>query len=217
MSKCIVYGAGEFEKTGLLLEEGDLCIAADGGFYHCLENGMMPNLILGDFDSVNVMEREEIELFSKKNECELLTLPIEKDDTDMLFAIRKGLERGYKEFYLLGALGGRLDHTLANMQCLKFLKDHDAQGYIMTPTQVITLLQDEGMRFPEGMKAGLSVFCIGDKAEGVTIRGAKYEIENAELTNAFPIGVSNEILGKSVEIAVKKGAILVMISYQSRL
>ena len=115
MGKCIIFCAADFHGLAAPLEKEDYIIAADGGLNHTNNLGITPNGILGDFDSLGYMPEGS------------LVFPVEKDDTDAMLAIRKGLELGYREFYLYGSLDGpRLDHTVANFQALQFLCDHGA-------------------------------------------------------------------------------------------
>lgn len=109
MATCYIYGAmpcGSTEK----LEEGDLLIAADGGYAYL--QGQKPDLVVGDFDSLGYVPEGE----------QIIRHPVQKDDTDMLLAVREGLKRGYRKFVLYGGIGGRLDHTIANLQVLAFCR-----------------------------------------------------------------------------------------------
>ena len=145
----------------------------------------------------------------------VIRLKPEKDDTDMLYALKHALELGYREFRLYGATGGRFDHTLANIQCLLYLKNHDAVGYLMDGNGMILVLQNEEVRFRENLEGTLSLFSLGKRAEGVTIRGMKYELENYLMTNDFPIGISNEFVGKEALVSVKNGELACLISFSA--
>ena len=120
MGKCIIFCAAEFDSLVQPPAAEDYIIAADGGLAHTNALGITPHCILGDFDSLGYVP-ESANVF-----------PVEKDDTDAMLAVRRGLELGYKEFYLYGSLDGkRLDHTVANFQTLQFLCDHGAHGYLI--------------------------------------------------------------------------------------
>ena len=135
---------------------------------------------------------------------------MEKDDTDSMLAVRKGLELGYRRFELYGALDGeRLDHTVANLQALTFLRSQGARGYLLGREQIATVIADEQAVF-HGAKGILSVFCMGETATGVTIQGMQYELENSTLSADFPLGVSNHFIGKEAEISVAKGSLLLL-------
>ena len=132
VEKCIIIGAGNCDVTHIDLQDGDICIAADNGFAYCESRGIKPDFIIGDFDSVSPKLYEKIQkIEQQKKEC-VIHLPKEKDDTDMMAAIRLGLQYGYQKFCLYGALGGqRFEHSLANIQCLQFLKNQGAEGTII--------------------------------------------------------------------------------------
>ena len=105
---------------------------------------------------------------------------MEKDDTDAMLAVRRGLELGYREFVLYGSLDGpRLDHTVANFQTLQFLADRGAVGYLVGNRSIVTVVKNGSIAFPAGLRGNLSVFCMGADARGVTERGLYYALEGA--------------------------------------
>ena len=145
----------------------------------------------------------------------ILRLPREKDDTDMLAALREGLRRGYREFWIYGGTGGRVDHTFANIQCLLFLKSQGAVGYLMDGTGMTLVIEDECVEFQKGLEGYLSLFSLCRESVGVTIRGMKYPLEGAVLRNDFPVGISNEFTGQRAAISVEKGQLVCMIQWFS--
>ena len=138
-----------------------------------------------------------------------LVLPREKDDTDMLAAAREGLKRGFSTFYILGGTGGRMDHTLANIQLLAFL-DAGAVGYLFAEHNVLRLLRAGEVRYPAGLTGYVSVLAYGGAARGVCLEGLKYPMQNGEMTPSFPIGTSNEFLGVPARVAVGEGSVLLI-------
>lgn len=113
-------------------DDSDYVIAADAGFEYCTENCIIPDLVLGDFDSLGKAPKHP----------NVLQLPVEKDDTDTMFALKLGLEKGYRRFYIYGGLGGkRPDHTIANMQALLFLLSHGARGWLFGENYVWTAIK----------------------------------------------------------------------------
>ena len=199
MGKCIIFCAADFHGLIQPLQSDDFIIAADGGLNHTKALGIIPDGILGDFDSLGYTPEDST------------VFPVEKDDTDAMLAVRKGLELGFKEFYLYGSLDGpRLDHTVANFQTLQFLCDHGAFGYLIGKDYLATVLKDGTVRFPAGCTGIFSVFCMGKDAEGVTIRGGKYDAENVTLSAGFPLGVSNHFEGREVTVSVKNGSLLIL-------
>ena len=197
MKTCVIFCAGGFE--GLIEPvDGAYVIAADGGLTHTRALGLTPDAILGDFDSLGYVP-DAAQVF-----------PVEKDDTDSMLAVRRGLEMGCRRFVLYGGLEGpRLDHTVANLQTLQFLADREARGYLVG-NSIATVIKNERITFPAIEDGLLSVFCMGADAENVTIRGLQYELENGTLTAGFPLGVSNHFVGKESEISVKNGSLLLI-------
>ena len=150
MKRCIIVGAGEFYEKTWDYEEEDFLIAADGGFEYLRKMGVMPNLLIGDMDSI---EQEYTDL-----EVEIKRLPREKDDTDMLAAIKEGLAQGCKEFIIYGALGGeRIDHSIANLQCLLYLQHHGAKGRLYGAHDRIELLYNGKIEYQSDYGKGTKV------------------------------------------------------------
>ncbi len=197
---CHIFGAGDFYGLKRRIGKKDIVIAADGGYRHCVAAGIKPDLLLGDFDSL-----PDVPDFSH-----ILRVPVEKDDTDMMLAVKEGLERGAKAFCLYGGMGGkRTDHTIANLQTLVYLTYHDARGFLYGDNEIYTVIRNEELKLPARKEGTLSVFCIGPDAQGVTIRGAQYPLENAVLTAAFPLGVSNHFVGNDITVSVEQGCLLI--------
>ena len=199
MGKCLIFCAAGFDGMLRDPQPSDLIIAADGGLRHLIHKQHPPHVILGDFDSLGYVP------------AGATVYPVEKDDTDSMLAVRLGLERGYKEFILYGALDGpRLDHTVANFQTLQFLADHGAFGYLVGADTLVTVVKNGKVRFPAEAEGIISVFCMGADAKGVAIRGLQYEVEDTTLTAGFPLGVSNHFVGRDAEISVKDGSLLIL-------
>ena len=199
MSRCLIFCAGGFD--GLLDAPcpEDRIIAADGGYAHVQKLGLRPDCVLGDFDSLGYVPGDA------------RVYPVKKDDTDAMLAVRRGLELGCRQFLLYGSLDGpRLDHTVANFQLLQYLADHEAVGWLIGNTHIVTLVHNGQLTFPADATGYLSVFCFGPDARGVTIRRAEYNLEQATLSAGFPLGVSNRFIGQPVEICVEDGSLLVV-------
>lgn len=213
MKRCIIIGAGELNVSEIPVREDDYVIAADGGYIYCKMLEIVPDLILGDFDSIGEKEAEELARIQRIDPERLIVLPVEKDDTDMLAAIHAGLEAGCREFHIYAGQGGRLEHTIANVQCLKYLKECGAAGYLIDSSGMILVAKDETVRFNARTKGFLSLFSMGDRAEGVTLRNLKYELNDAVITNSYPIGISNEFIGKEASVTVKYGTLMIVLEY----
>ena len=202
---CYIFGAGERSGCEISLSPEDFVIAADGGFDYLNNLGLRADVVLGDFDSV----------LSYELPSDSIRFPREKDDTDMMLAVKLGLEKGYREFAIYGGLGGRLDHTLANLQVLVYLSRNEACGTLYSDNYAIRVISDGTISFGKDHPANVggnlcSVFSVSDVSVKVTIHGLKYEINDVNLTNSFPLGISNEFTGKKAYINVKKGTIAVL-------
>ena len=199
MGKCIIICAGGFDGLLQKPDPEDLIIAADGGLKNAQAYGIKPGCILGDFDSLGYTP-QGAEVF-----------PVEKDDTDAMLAVRRGLTLGYREFYIYGALDGpRLDHTIAALQTLQFLADHGAKGALIGLKDIAAIVKDGAMTLPEKAKGIVSVFCLGPEARGVSVEKLYYPLCDGVLTSGFPLGVSNHFIGKESTIRVQKGSLTVL-------
>ena len=198
MKTCVIFCAGEFDTLAAPVGDG-LVIAADGGYRHCVHLGIHPDVILGDFDSLGYAP-EGAQVF-----------PVEKDDTDSMLAVRRGLSLRCNRFLIYGGLDGpRLDHTIANLQTLQFLADQGAQGIFVGKSSLATVISGGCVRFPARSEGLISVFCMGSDANGVTIQGLQYELSGGTLSAGFPLGVSNHFIGRSSEISVENGSLLII-------
>ena len=195
MGNCVIFCAGEFDTTAEPLGQKDLIVAADGGLDHLKKLGRKPDLILGDFDSLGYVP-EGAEVY-----------PVEKDDTDAMLAVRLGLEQGCDRFLLYGALeGDRVDHTLANFQLLLFLQKHSAKGWLVGDKQIVTTLWEK-QDYPATAEGIFSLFSM-EYGTKVTLEGLKYELTDGLLQPDFPLGVSNQFVGKPSRVEVKNGSLL---------
>lgn len=178
--------------------EDDLVIAADRGYLTLGENNIRCDVIIGDFDSSEKPEGENV----------IALNPI-KDDTDTVAAIRCALERGCDRFYLYGVMGGRADMTLASLQTLTFILGQGAKGVICHDGYAVMAIRNGRVDFRPGMTGTFSVFSIDEVAKGVYITGAKYPLEDFALTSDYPLGVSNEFSGERTSITVCDGTLLI--------
>ena len=199
MSSCLIFCAGGFDGLIEPVQPGDYLLAADGGLRHLQALSLTPNGIIGDFDSLGYVPRQAT------------VFPVEKDDTDSMLAVRQGLQMGFDRFLLYGSLDGpRLDHTVANFQTLQFLADRDAEGWLIGNSYIATVVKNGSLLFASNAEGIFSVFCLGADAQGVTIQGAKYTLEQGALSAGFPLGISNHFIGEQAEISVEQGSLLVL-------
>lgn len=202
---CYIIAAGKIENVGWLrnhVRPGamDFCIAADGGYDTCVKNRIPVNLVVGDFDSLG----------HAPNHPNVITMPCEKDDTDLFYAVRVGLKEGYRVFQIYGATGGRPGHTMANYQTLAFLSEQGACGILCEPNVQITAIHNDILCLPAYAKGFVSIFSMSDESTGVSIEGLKYSLQNHTLTSDIPLGVSNEFMGEKSTISVVNGTLLIM-------
>lgn len=195
---CYIVGAGSFYGD-LSPDEGDLVIAADGGFDTLKRVGIAPDLLIGDMDSI-------------ESDCgvEKIVFPVRKDYTDTFLAYEEGVKRGYTNFLIFGGVGGRDDHTFANFSLLLHGKERGHNIKIIGERCDIFVIKNEAITLPGKPGSHFSAFAFGGEAKGVTIRGLEYEAENITLMPQFPLATSNRFMDGEAYIEVKVGALLVM-------
>jgi len=203
MKKGICYIVGAGEHFGLAFRPGpdDLVIAADAGFRYLAEAGIRCDLAVGDFDTLRYTP----------DGPNVVKLPAEKDVTDAWAAAEEGIRAGYDMFHVYCATGGRIDHTIANLQLIAHLAREGKRAVLFGRDTAITAVADGAIAIPAGPGGYVSVFAFGGPAEGVTLRGLKYELRSATLFPDVPLGVSNEFTGAEAEIRVETGTLLVTV------
>ena len=201
MQRCIIFCAGERGEIDFSFRDDDFVICCDAGFKAACEMGIEPDLIMGDFDSYSEKLPDGIKT---------MRFPVEKDDTDSMLAVREGLKRGYREFVLLFPLGGRLDHTYANIQTLAFLLEHGAEGILIGPRDTVRLLRNGTLILDRKENKTFSLFAFMGTAKGVSLSGMQNSLDNAEVTEAFPIGLGNHILEPQGTVTVTDGTLLII-------
>ena len=197
---CYIIGASKTDKIYISPDYDSFIIAADGGLESLKKQGIAPDLILGDFDSLGYVPEG----------ANVLKFKSEKDCTDTFIAMEEGLKRGFNTFIFYGCLGGRIDHTIANIQMLSYLAEHNARGFLVGDASA-TVIKNTSLTFLPDNRGIISVFSVnGKSAKGVTIKGLKYEIENDVLLSDFSLGVSNEFTDSPAEITVTDGCLLII-------
>ena len=166
--------------------------------------GITPDIVIGDFDSAKEVPR---------GDWETIILPREKDDTDLLAAVKLALDRGCDDFTILGALGGRLDHSLGNLAVLQFLAEQGVAGVLMDEMTQVFLRQagDTPLLLENQKGKTLSVFPFGTETCIVTYRGLKYPMEHGQLQSDVPLGVSNIIRENKAEVLVERGTAMILL------
>jgi len=200
MKTCYIFGAAEGMPDNFSKHKSDLVIAADAGFTLLKNLNVIPDIVLGDFDSLGYVPSAK----------EVIKHPVKKDDTDMILAVKTALERDYKNIVIYGGAGGRLDHLTANLQTLSFVSKKGGRALLCGDGFYATAITDSAISFSEAAFGNISVFSAETISRGVNIKGLLYELEDTNLAFDFPLGVSNEFVSKKSQISVEKGTLLII-------
>lgn len=202
MKRAVIVGGAKiynYEKIKEYINKDDYFVYCDGGLKHMEKLGVKPNLIVGDFDS-----------FENPNmDSETIVLPCEKDDTDTCHALKVCIERGFKDFLFVGCIGERMDHTMGNVSLLIMLKEKGLSGIMLDDYSEISIVKDE--ECIDDSFSYFSLITLSDISEGITIKNAKYPLENASIKSGFQLGISNEVIkGQTSEVSCKSGNLLLI-------
>lgn len=199
MKTCYIFGAALGFPESFKPNADDLIIAADAGYLALQKLGFTPQITVGDFDSMENLPTD----------TQIIKHPVRKNDTDTLLAVKIGLDKGYKHFCLYGCAGKRLDHTLANLQTLSFIASNGALGYLHGEEFTATAISGSSLEFPSEKKGNISVFSATDECE-ISIEGLLYTLNHEKIAFNFPLGVSNEFIGKKSKITVHNGTAIII-------
>ncbi len=201
MNTCYIVCALD-STLDFIPDQGDFVIGADRG-YEILKNQQKRiDLVVGDFDSLG-----------KIPTCEnIIKFPVKKDDTDSALAIKHAVSLGYKKIVVYGAIGGCLDHTIANLAHIANYTEKGVDISFIDNENIIFALHNSSISFSSEASGRISVFSFNDNSEGVFEKGLLYELDNYTLTNQIPLGVSNEFIGKKAEISVSNGTLIIYTS-----
>lgn len=183
----------------------DLIIAADGGMTHCRALGIKPSIVIGDLDSLDPDYLKSLQTSG----TEIISYPINKDQTDLELALHKALDLGYDEILVLGALGARWDMTIANLLLPAASEFSKVTIRLIDGHQEILLLRGRGELTFKGKKGDmLSIVPLGQDAYGVTLRGLEYPLEDDVLRFGATRGISNVLIDDTATVYLKKGLLL---------
>ncbi len=199
MGKCYIIGACGFDEN-IEPKSEDFVIAADGGYKTLIDKGIRVDCVMGDFDSLGYTPEHD----------NLMVHPAEKDDTDTRLAVEYGYSMGYRKFLIFGGIGGRLDHTLANMQTILGLHRMGAEAYLIGEGKIISVVEKGSFTFSGKESGYLSLFPADGNVSGVTLTGLKYTLEDAELFSDRALAVSNEFINEKATVRVDKGALYML-------
>ena len=197
---CYIFGAMPIDSFNFTINKDDIVIAADSGIINAHKFNIEPDYIIGDFDSLGYTPTDSNTIIH----------PIEKDDTDTMLAVKLGFEKGCKNFRIFGGLGGRLDHTYANIQTASFVAENGGNAVLINNETYLTVLKDSSIDFSSDCSGNISVFAVSEEATGVTEANLLYELNNATLSPDFPLGISNEFIGKNATVSVEKGKLCII-------
>ena len=197
MKRCIIVGGADINNYSFIREklcDNDYVVFCDSGLKHLKNLQVQPSLIVGDFDS---HENPHLDV-------ETIVLPCEKDDTDTVYAVKEAISRGFDNFLLIGVVGARLDHTLGNVSILLYLDSLGKNGCIIDDYSEMEIVSDKPIYITDDYSF-FSLLNITGCAKGITITGAKYPLDYAEISCEYQYGISNEVLpGETATVSVKQ-------------
>jgi thiamine pyrophosphokinase len=203
VARCIIITAyNRFAiRAAVEIKKDDYIICADGGFEIARREGILPHVIIGDMDS----------LFVDAGGIEVVKAPKEKDETDTFLCLTHGMKKGFKEFVIVGGIGGRLDHTLANLQLLAYGLKHGLKITLIDEYTRAFMLEKGQVEIANLQGYYLSLLAFSETCTGVSASGVKYPLKNATLKNDFALGVSNEIIEDAATIENETGLLLILL------
>ena len=181
----------------------DLLIAADGGSLHAVANGWWPHLLVGDLDSTPPGVRALLEAHG----AQVLQYPARKDETDTELAVRVAIERGAGEIFLLGAIGGRLDHTLANILLLGLSELASVRVTLLAGRQRLFAIRSQ-VTIKGQVGDLLSLLPLAGDAIGIWTEGLEYPLRGETLRFGLPRGISNVLTTPTATVRVESGVLL---------
>ena len=204
MTRALLVGAAPCEHKALtfLLEQVafDYVIAVDGGYQTLLEKKVYPDAVFGDFDSLGHAPKGD----------NVIKVPVEKDDTDLQLALSLAIENHAKEITIIGGIGGRVDHTIGNIQNIVHYSENGVEINMIDPMQSITVQRPGTRIYKGGAGMKFSAFAHTPEVTGLTYKGAYYPLNNHTITNSFPLGISNEFVDSQIEVSFKTGILIVV-------
>lgn len=208
MTRCALVGAVDFNAEHFKAQSFDSVIAVDGGYRHLEGIGIVPDIVLGDFDSLGyVPEHPRVERF-----------PTQKDASDIEIALEYACDQGYDELVIYGCLSGRLDHTYGVLQLVGKYSKEGKRVYGIGNSFVASALSGGRyfeLRFTDAVTGTFSAFAFDEEVTGVDEVGMAYSLDKATLSHTCPLGVSNELIGREARVSVEKGTLLVFFPLES--
>ena len=205
MCKCYIITSYIAGNLSFLLDNSsnDFILCADGGYSIAAEMGITPDLVIGDFDSVKSAIPDEIKT---------IKLPAEKDDTDTMACVKYAINHDFKEIIIIGGIGGRFDHTIANLQCLYYGIINGTNIELRDEKNIVSMHFPSTIQVKKNKDFKLSIFAFSEICEGITLDGLKYPLSNYTLKQSFPLGISNEFTSELASISFETGVLLLILS-----
>lgn len=208
-SRCAIFAAGSYYEDPPYLDKSYLIVAADGGLDYISSLGITPHAVIGDDDSL----RDPSVCQGLDPATEMITLPSQKDDTDLVAAIKYGWEQGIHQFDIYGALGGQIDHTIASLKAIALVAEAGGIAFLHGDRTIVTAISQATMTFQAGYVAPrrmISLFAHSRTCSDLTIEGLKYELSHAQVDNSHDFGSRNEFLpDRRAMISLDQGTLLV--------
>ena len=211
MKKCYVITShieGDPKKI-IAPSAHDLIICADGGYEIAVSIGITPDFIIGDSDSGEMQP-------AYGSKTKVIRFPTDKDESDTYLCVKHAVDLGFKDIVIAGGIGGRLDHTISNIQTLAHFSNK-ANIALVDENEFVTVVENSSVTLQKRDGFFVSLFSLSDKSIGVTTKGLAYPLDNAELNNSYPVGLSNEFIAPEAIVEVKSGKLLIIMSAAKRI
>lgn len=210
--KAVIITGGTIDRLFLQKElynhEYDIIIAVDGGAKILLSLKITPEVLIGDFDSID----EKTMTFYRQSNCKIITYPSEKDMTDTDIAIAYATDKSCENIVIYGGIGSRFDHTLANVFVLEKYKNIARITIKNTNNSIELISSGKEYQYQKSQYTYISLIPLSDRIRNIQTSGLKYELTGEDLTRGDSLGISNEIIGNSARVKFEEGILLVVLS-----
>lgn len=204
MKKFHIFAGGTIkDRSFVKINPDEQVICADSGFKYAQALGIVPDCVVGDFDSW----KGDLPKASEIIRC----IP-EKDDTDTLVALKKAISNGAREVIIYGAFGGRFDHMMGNVQLLKYALDRGCHAELVDGDNIVMICRKGEYRIKRREGWYFAVLAYSPEVKVASLSGVKYPLKDAVLTNGYPLGVSNEFASNEAILEISEGTALVVMS-----
>ncbi|MGL5757170.1 MAG: thiamine diphosphokinase [Paraclostridium sp.] len=212
MKACILLNGkvkdSEFVKKTIDDNNYEYIICADGGAKHLYDLKIAPDYILGDLDS---LEKPIIDYYKKKG-VKFKKFPQRKNETDTQLCVHLAKDLGVSQIHLIGALGGRIDHTIANINLMYYIKELGISSIIKNSDEEIYIIENGKISINGKKGSTISILPIKGNVNGVTLEKLEYPLDNANINFGNPIGLSNIMKEDSFNVKVDKGSLIIIVN-----